>query len=262
MTAAVPPAIHVADLGVAFGGVHAVDRVAMTVPAGEHRAVIGPNGAGKTTLFNLIGGQLRPDSGTVRLHGDDVTRLPAHRRVRRGLARTFQITDLFAGLTVHENVLLAVAAGDRAVTRTFWRPLFGLPEPRKRTRELLRRWDLWSERDREVSALAYGRQRVLEIVLALASDPSVLLLDEPTAGLAAADAALMVDLTRALPEDLTLLLIEHDMEVAFGLADTITVLMHGAILAQGSPEQIRGNEEVVTAYLGELGGGSVDAARG
>ena len=244
------PAIELRDLSVAFGGVRAVDDVSVAVPEGERRAVIGPNGAGKSTLFALVAGQLRPTSGRLALLGTDVTRLPSHRRARLGLGRTFQITNLLSALTVLQNVELALGARDR--TRwVFWQGLSRMAHVRERAEELLRTWRLWDLRDRRTGELAYGQQRVLEIVMALSGDPRVLLLDEPTAGLSPSDAELMVDVTAELPRSITLLVIEHDMEVAFALADQVTVLAQGRVLASGPPEAVGRDQRVIEAYLGE-----------
>ncbi len=245
-----PPAVAVERLSVAFGGLRAVDDVTFDVPAGQRRAIIGPNGAGKTTLFNLIGGQLRPITGVVRLFGDDVTHRRVHQRARAGLARTFQITNLLTELSVWDNVLLAVAARHAPVRRLFWNALSRLDSVTGPAAELLRTWGLWTVRDHRVSELAYGQQRVLEIVLALAAQPRILLLDEPTAGLSKEEAGRMTEVAAALPGELTLLIIEHDMEVAFALADVVQVMAEGVVLATGAPAEIQRNDEVIAAYLG------------
>ena len=248
------PAVETEGLTIDFGGLRAVDEVSLSVPVGRRWAIIGPNGAGKTTLFNLLAGQLKPSRGTVKLFGEDVTGLAPPLRARKGLARTFQITNLLPDLSVHENALLAVAAHNPRARRTLWRPLSRIPAIAGPAEELLRRWELWDLRDRRVAQLAYGQQRVLEIVLALAANPRLLLLDEPTAGLSRRDAALMVEVTASLPSDLTLVLIEHDMEVAFGLASFVQVMSDGAILASGTPEEVQADERVIEAYLGAVEG--------
>ncbi|WP_324278521.1 branched-chain amino acid ABC transporter ATP-binding protein/permease [Blastococcus brunescens] len=247
----VEPAIEVEDIRVNFRGVTALDGVSLSVPAGQRRALIGPNGAGKTTLFNVLSGSLRPTTGRVSLFGEEMRRTSVQARARKGLARTFQITNLLSDLSVRENVLLATAAVKSSTRITFWRPLVTIPGVSDRTEELLRRWELWSVRDRTVSELAYGQQRVLEIVMALASDPKVLLLDEPTAGLSKRDAAMLTDVAAALPESLSLLVIEHDMDVAFTLGEVVTVLADGKVLEEGPPDAIRSSPVVIETYLGE-----------
>ncbi len=243
-------AVETDALTVRFGGLTAVDGVDLRVATGHRRAIIGPNGAGKTTLFNLIAGQVRPTSGTVKLHGRDVTGLPVQARTRAGVARTFQITNLFDELTVTDNVRLAVAGADPKVRRTFWRPLHRFPHIEARVDDLLEQWDLAAVRDERPIALSYGQQRILEIVLATAGQQRVLLLDEPTAGVSKSEAENLVDTIDALPRDLTIILVEHDMDVAFRIADEITVMVNGEELVTGPPDTIRGDERVVEAYLG------------
>ncbi|TFV83119.1 ABC transporter ATP-binding protein [Blastococcus sp. CT_GayMR20] len=245
------PAVSVQDVRVTFRGVTALDGVNLTVPAGQRRALIGPNGAGKTTLFNVLSGVIRPDAGRVSLFGEDMNRASVQARAQKGLGRTFQITNLLSDLSVRDNVMLAVAAVKPSARITFWRSLATVPGVADRTEELLRRWELWGVRDHVVSELAYGQQRVLEIAMALASDPRVLLLDEPTAGLSKRDAAMLTDVAAALPESLSLLVIEHDMDVAFTLGDVVTVLADGKVLAEGPPDVIRASPVVIETYLGE-----------
>ncbi|MGH3756357.1 ABC transporter ATP-binding protein [Actinophytocola sp.] len=248
--AAAQPALEVERLTVSFGGVTALRDVSLSVAAGERRAIVGPNGAGKSTLFNAIGGQLIPNAGRVSLLGHDVTRAAPSRRTAAGLSRTWQITNLFQSLSVQENVALAVVARSPA-RRVWWRSMDGYQGIRQRGEELLREWDLWQYRAQRVSELSYGLQRILEIVVALASRPKVLLLDEPTAGLAPSEAARMTRLTCSLPDDMTIVIIEHDMAVAFAVAQTMTVLVDGAVLASGPLDEVRGNTTVIEAYLGE-----------
>ncbi|MDP4502306.1 ABC transporter ATP-binding protein [Nonomuraea turcica] len=233
---------------VRYGAFRANDEVTLAVPAGERRALIGPNGAGKTTLFGVLAGQIRPVGGRVELLGREVTRRPAHRRARMGLARTFQITNLFGELTVAQNVQLTLAAEARA-HRVFWR---GLDMLRERAVDVLTGWELEHTADWPVRQLAYGQQRVLEIVLAMCREPRVLLLDEPTAGLAPADAERLTALVAALPRSITIVMIEHDMAVAFGLADRVSVLQQGRLLAEGTPDEISADQRVIEAYLGEV----------
>lgn len=242
--------LEVRDLSVTFGGVRALKDVALTVQAGERRAIVGPNGAGKSTLFNAIGGQTTPTAGSVHLLGRDVTKLPPPRRAALGLSRTWQITNLFNALTVRETATLAVAA-NKPARRVFWRTLDGYRDIGREADDLLEQWGLAAQADTKVANLAYGQQRLLEIVVALANQPKVLLLDEPTAGLSPEEADRLTAVTQGLPRDVTLLIIEHDMAVAFALADTISVLVRGEVLATGTVEEIRSNPAVIEAYLGE-----------
>lgn len=248
MTAA---AIEAHGLVARFGNFLANDDVSMTIQPGERRALIGPNGAGKSTLFNMLAGQLRATDGIVRLFGEDVTRLPAHRRARRGVARTFQITNLLGDLTVRQNVQLTLAA-DSGARRVIWRSLDRVERLWERAGEVLDEWDLLLFAEWPVSRLAYGQQRILEIALAMCRDTKILLLDEPTAGLAPPDAARLTSLIGSLQRSVTIVFIEHDMEVAFGLADTVTVLQQGRVLANGSPAAIAADDRVLEAYLGEV----------
>ena len=232
-----------------FGGLQALHDLSLEIQPGERRALLGPNGAGKTTLFNLIGGQLSPSAGRIFLFGQEVTPLPPFRRAALGLARTFQITTLFPNLTVLENMLLAVQALD-AVRFVLYRPLTSYQYILRKARSLLEQWNLWEKRHALVRQLSYGEQRQLEILLALAHIPKVLLLDEPTAGLSAAETQQVVTMLHDLDPSITVLLIEHDMDVAFQVAQHITVLHQGRLLADGSPSAIRQNPAVAEIYLG------------
>lgn len=234
-----------------FGGILAVADVDLQVEAGARRAIIGPNGAGKSTLFNLIAGELFPTRGNVYLDGLDITRLPVHKRANLGLGHTFQRNNLFSGLTVFQNVRLAVQHCQKVATHLF-KPADQFEAITQETNSLLKRVGLAEQRDRTVSTLAYGQQRALEVALALAVQPKILLLDEPTAGMSPAETLEMVRLIEALPRSLTMLIVEHDMDVVFNLADQITVLHYGQVISEGSPAEIRADPMVQEIYLREL----------
>ena len=251
-------ALAVDRLAHQFGGLRALDDVSLQVAAGERLVILGPNGAGKTTLFNLVTGLLRPTAGRIRLFEQDVTALAPYRRARLGLGRTFQITTLFPRLTVLDNVLLAVQGADGA-RFTLHRPLASFPRISTQAESLLATWGLADRRDVPAQRLSYGEQRQVELLLALAGSPRVLLLDEPTAGLSPAETALVAAMVRRFPRDLTLLLIEHDMDVALELAERVVVLHQGRVLAEGDRDQIRRDARVAEIYLGEPD--AEDAAR-
>jgi branched-chain amino acid transport system ATP-binding protein len=232
-----------------FGGLEALCEVTLSVPEGARQAVIGPNGAGKTTLFNVITGELPPTAGRIRLFGRDITHLPSYRRTALGLARTFQITNLFGPLSVEENVLLALQ-GLSPVKYTMTRPLARYRELAERARALLEPAGLWEKRAMEVRTLSYGEQRQLEVLLALASRPRVLLLDEPAAGLSPGERREMAQFIKRLDPGLTILLIEHDMDVAFEVVDAVAVLHLGRLVAEGPTEAVRSNPVVQEIYLG------------
>jgi branched-chain amino acid transport system ATP-binding protein len=244
------PLLQVTNLAKRFEGIVATDNLTLDVAAGELHAVIGPNGAGKTTLIGQLGGQVTPDSGRIRFAGNDITALPIHRRCRLGLARTFQIASLFLDLSVLDNVALAVQAHAGHSFR-FWRDARSEPELRQPARTALARVGLAQRADLPASALSHGEHRQLELAMALAGQPRMLLLDEPMAGLGPEESARIIEMLRALKQDLTILLVEHDMEAVFALADRITVLVYGRVIASGTPEAVRANEEVRRAYLGE-----------
>jgi branched-chain amino acid transport system ATP-binding protein len=242
-------ALELDDVGRSFGGLRAVNAVRLRVAAGSTHVVIGPNGAGKTTLFGLISGEVALSAGSVTMHGADMSRWSATKRVLAGLGRTYQITNVMAGLTVEENVLLAMR-GKRPIKYSF----FGDARPRADEEEalssLLATCGVAAHRRERAGTMSYGRQRQLELAIALANGPRVLLLDEPAAGLSPAERGPMADIIRQLPDDLTVLLIEHDMELALGLADQVTCLYYGEVLAEGSPDAIRENEQVQAVYFG------------
>lgn len=236
-----------------FGSLTAVDGVSLSVPSGEFRSVIGPNGAGKTTLFHLLTGVHTATSGTVRFAGRDVTALPPHERVRRGIGRSFQITTVFGGLTVRENVRLAAqAVHDRSFSATDW--LFRSSDSFEKVNDVaadaLAAVGLAEHAEERAAALAYGDRRRLELGIVLATDPEVVLLDEPTAGMSREETADTMRLIREALADRTLLLIEHDVDLVMNVSDTVTVLDRGQVLASGTPEEIATNESVQAAYLG------------
>jgi branched-chain amino acid transport system ATP-binding protein len=242
-------ALAVSDVSRNFGGVQALSNISFEVAPGERRLIIGPNGAGKTTLFNLLSGTVAVSDGQVMLFGRDITNLPPYERARMGLARTFQITNLFPRLTVLENVLLALQAADKSAFSMLERmranrPLFQNAE------SLLQEWDLTAIAGRAAREISYGEQRQIDLILAMAVRPKVLLLDEPTAGLSAAEVVRVVGMVRSLPKDMTILMIEHDMDVAFALADRITVLHQGRLVAEGGVAEIRNDPHVSAIYLG------------
>jgi branched-chain amino acid transport system ATP-binding protein len=233
-----------------FGGVIASDEISLDVPRGELHAIIGPNGAGKTTLIGQLTGELDPDAGRIRFDGADITALPVHRRSQLGLARSFQITSLFLDFTALDNVALAVQAHAGHSFR-FWRNARHETDLREPARAALQRVGLSARADVLVANLSHGEHRQLEIAMALATGPRMLLLDEPMAGMGPEESARMVRTLRDLKAELTILLVEHDMEAVFALADRITVLVYGRVIASGAPEAIRRNAEVREAYLGE-----------
>jgi branched-chain amino acid transport system ATP-binding protein len=243
------PVLQLRQLGKSFGGLTAVSDVTLEVLPGDRQAVIGPNGAGKTTLFNLITGVLPSTSGRILLFGEDVTGWPSHRRTALGMARTFQITSLFPKLTVLDNVLLAVG-GLRRTKFVMWRTLASYAELQDKARRLLEAAGYWDRRDVEVRNLSHGEQRQIEIVLGLASDPKLLLLDEPCAGLSSGESREMAAFLKRLDPSLAILLIEHDMDVVFDVVDRISVLHFGQVVEQGSAAAIRASPKVQEIYLG------------
>jgi len=244
------PLLSTQNLLKRFGGIVATDNVTIEVRPGEIHALIGPNGAGKTTLVGQLTGNLAPDSGTIRFAGRDVTRLPTHARVRLGLARSFQITSVLQEFTALDNVALAVQAHDGHSFR-FLADVRRDGRLRGPARERLDAVGLGERADTLASALSHGEQRQLEIAMALAGDPILLLLDEPMAGMGVEESQRMVALLRGLKGKRAMLLIEHDMDAVFALADRITVLVYGRVLASGTPDEIRAHPEVRQASLGE-----------
>jgi branched-chain amino acid transport system ATP-binding protein len=243
------PVLELQGLSKAFGGLRAVRGVSLRIMPGDRKAIIGPNGAGKTTLFNLITGILPASSGRVLLFGEDVTSWSSHRRTARGMARTFQVTSLFPRLTVLDNVLLAIN-GRRASKFVMWRFLSSYRDVYAKAHELLERAAFIDRKATEVRYLSHGEQRQLEIVLGLASDPDILLLDEPAAGLSSGESVEMAQFLQGLDPNMAILLIEHDMDVVFDVASEISVLHFGEVLESGTAEHIRGSAKVQEIYLG------------
>ncbi len=233
-----------------FGPAEIIRGVDLAVPAGERHAIIGPNGAGKSTLFNLVSGLLPLTAGEIRLNGETVSGMPAYQINRRGLSRSFQVTNIFPQMTVWENVRCAVlwAKGEKYA---FWRAATNNAEVGDRTDEVLSQINLMSRRDVPAAVLTYAEQRALEIGVTMAGGANVILLDEPTAGMSKAETERAVELIRRISEGRTLVIVEHDMSVVFGLADRISVLVYGQIVATGTPAEIRASARVREAYLGE-----------
>lgn len=242
-------ALVVENLSRNFGGLRALDDVSFSVEVGQRLAIIGPNGAGKTTLFHLISGVLDPSRGRIFAFGGDITKMADYQRAALKIARTFQITSLFLNLTVLDNVLLAVEA--LGITKfSLLRPLSSYKHLFAQTQSLLKQWGMWDRRDVSVRSLSYGEQRQLEIILALSQNPRLLLLDEPTSGLSLEEARSFVSIIRALPQNITILLIEHDIDVAFEVAEKVMVLHFGRIVASGSPDEVKRNAYVQEIYTG------------
>lgn len=244
------PALEARGLVRRFGGLTATNNVSFSIAPGARQALIGPNGAGKTTLINLLTGVIKPSEGAVNLQGQDITALSANQRVRRGLSRTFQINQLFPGMSAAESLGLAISERNGSGA-DFWRIAGGKPAIVAEIEELLLRFGLEDVMDVPVRQLAYGKQRLLEIALALASRPRVLLLDEPAAGVPEDERHDILAALAAMPADVAILLIEHDMDLVFNFATRISVLVAGALLTEGEPEAIARDERVRAVYLGE-----------
>jgi branched-chain amino acid transport system ATP-binding protein len=248
--------LEVRGLSKSFGGFMAVNRANLDVNKGEIVAVIGPNGAGKTTLFNLVTGILKPDEGQVIFKGEEITRLPAHQTCKKGITRSFQVVNIFSRLTVFENVRISVLS-QQGKTYNWFTPSRELVH--KETSEILESVGLIGKKDNVCGALSHGDQKVLEIAIALAGKPELLILDEPTAGMSPEETARCIDLIKRLSQDLglTILFCEHDMELVFAIARRIMVMVRGATIVQGLPEEVRRNQQVQDAYLGGDEGCSV-----
>ena len=233
-----------------FGGIAATNKVTLDLHKGARHALIGPNGAGKTTLINLLTGVIQPTAGRIVLEGNDITELPPHERVGRGMVRTFQINQLFEGLTPLETLALTVSQ-HHGLGAKWWQPLGARREITERCDRLLEQFHLTSVKDQPTRVLAYGKRRLLEIAIALACEPRVLLLDEPVAGVPAGEREELLHTVAALPADVSVLLIEHDMDLVFSFATRMTVLVNGTVLTEGSPEEISSDPQVRAVYLGE-----------
>jgi branched-chain amino acid transport system ATP-binding protein len=242
-------ALRTAALTKRFGGLAAVSDVTLALPVGARHALIGPNGAGKTTFINLLSGALAPTAGDVFLQDERITPLAQDKRVKRGLARTFQINTLFADLTVIESVVLAILERNGRAAR-WWKAVADYREEAQEARALLAALRLERDSDTRTAQLPYGRQRLVEIALALATRPKILLLDEPAAGIPAAESVEVLGVIAALPSDVTVLFIEHDMGLVFRFAERITVLVQGRVLTEGTPREIAADDEVKAVYLG------------
>jgi len=234
-----------------FGSLVAVDRVDLQVAEGSLTAIIGPNGAGKTTFFNLLTGLLQVDGGRILFDGKEITGLPPFERVKLGISRAFQVVNVFKELTVFENMAIAVQAGT-AYGRDLFTDVSTLADVNKRSEEILERMGLTKKKESLAGHLSHGEMKILDIGLALASSPKLILLDEPTSGLSPAESQEMTRLIKELASRLTVILIEHDMDIVLKIAQSITVLQQGAVIAKGTPEEIRKNEKVQQAYLGGM----------
>ena len=244
-----PTLLQLQGVSIHFGALKAVDQVTLVLTAGERVAILGPNGAGKTTLFNAITGMTPATQGRVLLAGEDITRATPDRRAQRGIARTFQITNLFFGLTIEDNLLLAT----RGLARSrfaMWRDGGAQGSEKEIVDSALERCHLQGKRHLLVKEISHGEQRQLELAMSLTSSPRLLLLDEPAAGLSPAERVVMAEVIRGLPDTLSLILIEHDIDLALGLVDRVVCMVQGAVLVEGTPDEIRGNKQVQEIYLG------------
>jgi branched-chain amino acid transport system ATP-binding protein len=243
------PILAIEGLTKSFGGLRAVDSLSFGVEEGKLTSVIGPNGAGKTTLFNLATGMIRPDAGRVLFRGEDITHLPIHQIVRRGISRSFQIINLFSELTLYENVWLGVQS-QQGHGSEILSPADALPSVKEETERVIQEIGLSGREQLPVKLLSYGDRRILEITVSLTAKPSLLLLDEPTSGLMSEDRKRISDFLKNLSTRLTLMVVEHAMDVVLSISDHIVVMHQGRLLAQGPPEEIRANPQVQEAYLG------------
>ena len=242
-------ALELAGVRKSFGNTEIIRGVDLAIPQGERHAIIGPNGAGKSTLFNLISGRFQASAGAIRLNGEDITQFKPFQINRKGLSRSFQVTNIFHNMSVYENLRCGVlwSAG---YGYSFWHRIGGLQDVRRRAEEVMGQIGLARRRDTLAGTLTYAEQRALEIGITIAGGAGVILLDEPTAGMSRSETAHVVELVRRVTEGKTLIMVEHDMGVVFGLADRISVLVYGEVIATGRPEEIRANAAVQEAYLG------------
>jgi branched-chain amino acid transport system ATP-binding protein len=242
-------ALKVNNIAKNFGGIQVLTDVSFSLNTGEYLALIGPNGAGKTTLISILNGILSPSSGEILMLGERLTDMPVHRRVHLGLACSFQLNSLFMSLSVLDNLLLALQ-GQQSFYYQLWRSIDESDERFQKVRRLVESMGLWEKRDLPITSLSYGEQRMMEIALSLASEPKVLLLDEPSAGLSESETEQMISYIRNLPGQTAVLFVSHDMDVVFDLAHRIIVLSYGVVLAEGKPEEIQVNPKVKEIYLG------------
>lgn len=244
-------ALRVAGLSKSFGGVQALSDISFCVEVGERVGIIGPNGAGKTTLFNVLNGQFPATDGRIYLYGEDITSLPTHGRARHGQARSFQLTSLFPNLSIIDNVLLAIHGMERSRFQML-RSAYSYRRLNEKARDLLATIDLWAKRDESVNNLSHGEQRRLEIGLSLASEPKMLMLDEPSNGLTPEESSTLVGMIHHLGKEATILIIAHDLDLIFGITGRIIVLHFGQVIADGTPDEIRGNSRVREIYMGAV----------
>jgi branched-chain amino acid transport system ATP-binding protein len=244
------PALSIIDLHKTFGPAKIINGVSLDIAPGERHAIIGPNGAGKSTLFNLISGRFHPSRGSIRLNGHEIGGMDPFRINRRGLSRSFQVSNIFQNMTVRENVRCGVL-WSMGHGYSFWRNVGNLREVQRKTAEVLERVDLTDKANLPAALLSYADQRTLEIAVTIAGDADVILLDEPTAGMSHSETDRAMALIRQATDGKTLIIVEHDMGVVFGMADRISVLVYGEIIATGLPSEIRGNMRVREAYLGD-----------
>jgi len=242
-------ALRIENLSKSFGALVVLNNISFSVQEKEHVGIIGPNGAGKTTLINAVSGEFPVSSGRIYIFGEDITTLPRHQRVHRGLSRSFQITRLFSGLTIIQNILLALQ-GKKPSRYQMQRPATTYRDVNTKAEELLKLLGLWGKKDKLATAISHGDRRKLEIALSLASEPRILLLDEPSAGLDVEEIGDFITMIKTMSKDITLLFSAHDMDVVFGLAERIVVLYYGQFIADGLPEEIRINPKVQEIYLG------------
>lgn len=233
-----------------FGGLVAVNRVSLDVPEGKITSIIGPNGAGKTTFFNLLTGFYRPDEGEVFFKDEDITNLPVHKIIKKGISRSFQVLELFEELTVLENVWIGVQS-ERGYGKELFSSSESLNDVKEKAVSVIEKMGLSRRMDTPIKYLSHGERRILDVTISLTANPSLLLLDEPMAGLASEERERMSRLIKELSKDLTIIVVEHDMDVVFAISDRIVVMHQGKLIAEGTPEKVRQSEQVQEAYLGE-----------